>query len=54
MVAIEIFETWSIDALNIYYQHILLVLDNVLNKSLNADVIIEALNLIQVLTEIIP
>ena len=46
MVAIEIFETWNIDTLNLYYQHILIILDNVLNKAINADVIIEALNLI--------
>ncbi|CAD8104582.1 unnamed protein product [Paramecium sonneborni] len=51
-LAIEIFETWDIALLMPLYQRILPILDNCLQKVYNEDIISEALNLLQVLTEI--
>ncbi|CAD8169166.1 unnamed protein product [Paramecium octaurelia] len=51
-LAIEIFETWDITLLMPFYQRILPILDTCLQKVYNEDIISEALNLLQVLTEI--
>ncbi|CAD8183946.1 unnamed protein product [Paramecium pentaurelia] len=51
-LAIEIFETWNITLLMPFYQRILPILDNCLQKVYNEDIISETLNLLQVLTEI--